>query len=43
MKLRDMKYIEVLGLTLDWNLDCYPKKSLVIEISTWLPQASFLL
>lgn len=37
------KFVEVFGLTLDWNLDCNPKKSFVIEVSAWLPQASFLL
>lgn len=43
MKLRDMKMkcVEVLGLTVDWNLDCSPKKSLVMETSAWLPQAFF--
>lgn len=43
MKLTDMKMkcVEVLGLTVDWNLDCSPKKSLVMETSAWLPQAFF--
>lgn len=41
MKLSDMKHVELLGLTLDRNLDCSPKKSVVIEISLWLLQAFF--
>lgn len=31
-----MEFEELLGLTLDWNLDCSPEESGMTEISAWI-------